>query len=71
MSRGRCTGCAGGWLTGNGKCAQCDGTGVNPQLDSAQPKCPNCGGSGVCPSCGGSGIPGGDPADPIDLGLIS
>jgi DnaJ-class molecular chaperone len=71
MTRGWCHDCDGGWLRANGKCAQCHGTGVNTQLDSAQEKCPFCKGTGVCPTCGGSGIPGGDPADLIDLGLNS
>ncbi|HJZ99387.1 MAG TPA: hypothetical protein VKE70_22905 [Candidatus Solibacter sp.] len=53
--RGRCQDCAGGFLTGDGKCGQCNGTGVNTQLDSAQPKCPYCKGTGVCATCGGSG----------------
>jgi DnaJ-class molecular chaperone len=70
MRRG-CRNCDGGLFFANGRCAFCHGTGVNPQLNSAQPKCPSCDGTGVCPSCQGSGIAGGDPADPTDLGLNS
>jgi hypothetical protein len=40
---------------GNGKCGKCDGTGINTQLDSDQPKCPYCKGTGVCSTCGGDG----------------
>ena len=69
MSQRRCPDCDGSWLGGNGRCAVCHGTGVNPHLNSDEPKCPACGGTGVCPSCKGTGLPGGDPADPISLGL--
>jgi hypothetical protein len=58
--RQRCLDCAGGWIVGDGKCAQCNGTGVNTQLDSAQPKCPYCKGTGLCGTCGGSGTIGDD-----------
>ena len=58
--RERCPDCAGGFFSGNGKCGRCDGTGINTQLDSAQPKCPYCAGSGVCATCGGTGTCGGD-----------
>jgi len=54
--RGRCPDCAGGFLEGNGRCGQCNGTGTNTQLDSAQPQCPYCKGTGVCQTCGGSGL---------------
>ncbi len=54
--RSRCPDCNGGFLQGDGKCAQCNGTGINTQLNSAQPKCPYCKGTGICASCGGSGI---------------
>jgi hypothetical protein len=54
--RGRCPDCAGGFFAGDGKCGQCNGTGINTQLDSDQPKCPFCRGSGVCQACGGSGL---------------
>ena len=57
--RGRCPGCAGGFFEGDGKCGKCNGTGINTQLDSAQPQCPFCAGTGVCASCGGSGLNGG------------
>jgi len=46
--RGRCPDCASGIFEGDGKCSQCHGTGINTQLDSAQPKCPYCHGTGVC-----------------------
>ena len=55
--RGKCPDCAGGFLTGNGKCGQCNGTGVNTQVSSAQPKCPYCHGTGICATCGGDGYP--------------
>ena len=51
----RCPDCAGGLFHGNGKCGKCDGTGINTQLDSDQPKCPYCKGTGVCSTCGGDG----------------
>ena len=35
-----------------GKCSKCYGTGVNLQLNSDEPKCRNCGGTGRCPTCG-------------------
>jgi hypothetical protein len=40
---------------GSGKCEECNGTGTNPHLDSATPKCAHCSGTGVCPECDGSG----------------
>ena len=61
MRRGRCPDCDSGFLEGDGKCAQCHGTGINTQLDSAQPKCPYCAGTGVCRSCGGTGLYTDDP----------
>jgi hypothetical protein len=65
MQRGRCPDCAEGFFTGNGKCAQCNGTGINTQLDSAQRECPYYNGSGVCATCGGTGLAGrGGPDDP-------
>jgi hypothetical protein len=51
----RCPDCAGGFFVGNGKCKQCEGTGVNTQLDSERPKCPYCKGTGVCATCEGAG----------------
>jgi hypothetical protein len=53
--RSRCPDCAAGLLEGDGRCGKCNGTGINTQLDSAQPKCPYCHGTGVCATCGGSG----------------
>jgi DnaJ-class molecular chaperone len=44
-----------GFMAGDGLCSKCHGTGINTQLDSAQPKCPFCEGTGVCSTCGGSG----------------
>lgn len=52
----RCPDCAGGVLIGNGKCSQCNGTGINTQLDAEQPKCPWCKGTGVCATCEGTGF---------------
>jgi len=52
---GRCPDCAGGVFSANGKCGQCDGTGINIKLNSDEPKCPSCGGTGVCATCGGTG----------------
>jgi DnaJ-class molecular chaperone len=46
-----------GLPTGDGKCAQCHGTGINTQPNSAQAKCPSCNGTGVCQTCGGRGRP--------------
>lgn len=43
---------------GNGKCGECHGTGVNPNLASValgEEECPECGESGVCQTCDGSG----------------
>jgi len=40
---------------GDGKCAECNGTGINKHFNQDQPKCQNCGGSGVCQECGGTG----------------
>jgi hypothetical protein len=31
------------------KCSQCDGTGTNPHLNSADRKYPHCSGTGICP----------------------
>jgi len=42
-----------------GDCPYCDGTGANPQLDAANPKCPRCGGTGRCATCNGTGMTGG------------
>jgi hypothetical protein len=39
---------------GSGKCVECDGTGINPHLNSTTPKCPNCRGSAICPNCKGT-----------------
>jgi len=64
MRRGRCPDCAEGFLEGNGRCGHCNGTGINTQLDSAQPACPYCKGTGVCATCGGSGLAGRGPDDP-------
>jgi hypothetical protein len=56
--RARCPDCAGGVFEGSGRCGRCDGTGINPQINSAVPQCPACRGTGVCSSCNGSGIYG-------------
>jgi DnaJ-class molecular chaperone len=65
--RWKCTDCAGGVLNGDGKCGKCNGTGINTQLDSAQPKCPYCNGTGVCATCGGEGYVWDDEADNGEL----
>lgn len=44
-----------GWGAVLGNCSRCFGTGVNVELNSEDPKCRNCGGSGKCPTCGGTG----------------
>jgi hypothetical protein len=35
-----------------GKCQECDGSGQNPHLNSDDPRCPGCHGSGSCSVCG-------------------
>ena len=40
---------------GDGKCPECDGTGVNTHLNEAEPKCSRCSGTGKCLACGGTG----------------
>lgn len=45
---GRCPDRADGAFGENGKCRQCDGTGLNTQLDSAQARCPYGNGTGIC-----------------------
>ena len=57
--RSRCPDCAGGVFEETGKCGKCDGTGINTQLNSAQPKCPYCRGTGVCATCNGKGYANG------------
>lgn len=47
---GDCTFCA-----GSGKCEECNGTRVNPHLNSSEPECSHCFASGVCPECDGTG----------------
>jgi hypothetical protein len=47
---GDCTFCE-----GSGKCEECHGTGINPHLNSSEPKCSICSATGVCPECDGSG----------------
>ena len=63
-SRNTCTACF-----GNGRCAQCDGSGINVHLNEDQPKCRNCSGTGVCPTCNGTGAWMVPPPEIIDLGL--
>ncbi len=50
MISGQCTFCE-----GSGKCEECHGTGINPHLNSSEPKCSHCSGIGVCPECEGTG----------------
>jgi hypothetical protein len=40
---------------GSGKCGGCYGTGQNTHLNSSEPKCRECSGSGACRECLGSG----------------
>ena len=54
---------------GNGKCAGCDGTGVNTHLNEAEPKCRECSGTGICPTCHGAGRTYLVPPPIQDLGL--
>ena len=35
----------------DGKCVQCNGTGINIHINEAEPKCSNCAGTGICPTC--------------------
>ena len=51
----------------NGKCAECNGTGINVHINETEPKCRNCSGTGVCPMCEGrySDLTG----TPANLGL--
>ena len=56
--RPRCPDCDEGLFERNGKCGKCHGTGINTQLNSAQPECPFCAGTGICSTCGGSGLLG-------------
>ena len=48
----KCGGCD---LHGSGKCGACFGTGQNAHLNSADPHCSQCSGTGVCRICQGSG----------------
>ena len=63
-SRNTCTACF-----GNGRCAQCDGSGINSRRNEDQPKCCNCSGTGVCPACNGTSAWMVPPPEIIDLGL--
>jgi len=63
-SRNTCTSCF-----GDGRCAQCDGSGINTHLNENDPKCRNCSGTGVCPACNGTGAWMAHPPEIIDLGL--
>jgi DnaJ-class molecular chaperone len=55
--RVHCPNCAGDIfsLSDAGKCAHCNGTGINTRINSPEPKCPYCRGTGVCASCRGTG----------------
>ncbi len=57
------------YCLGDGKCSECNGTGVNMHLNDDEPKCRSCGGTGICPNCGGSGSSYCSPAVIQDLGL--
>ena len=54
---------------GDGKCADCNGTGTNTHLNESEPKCRECSGTGVCPNCNGSGSARAFPPEIVDLGL--
>lgn len=54
---------------GDGKCAECFGSGTNVHLNSDQPKCQNCAGTGTCPACNGSGSVYNRGPEILDLGL--
>jgi hypothetical protein len=56
---------------GDGKCAECGGTGVNPHLNEDEPNCRNCSGSGGCPGCEGTGRVQTGSQQIQDLGLNS
>lgn len=44
------------FCSGSGKCEECNGTGINPHLNSSDASCPHCSGSGKCPECNGAGL---------------
>ena len=50
MTRDGCIACH-----GTGKCADCDGTGINLHLNESEPKCERCTGTGTCSDCQGTG----------------
>jgi hypothetical protein len=64
VARNVCSSCL-----GDGKCAQCDGTGVNAHINEEEPKCRNCSGTGVCPVCNGTGGAILHQPEILDLGL--
>jgi hypothetical protein len=39
---------------GDGKCSECNGTGVNTHVNEDELKCRKCTGTGVCLTCDGS-----------------
>jgi len=54
---------------GDGKCSECNGTGINVHLNHDEAKCRHCSGTGICPKCGGSGRGVVLPLEILDLGL--
>lgn len=64
MTRNICVACQ-----GNGKCATCDGTGINVHINESEPKCKSCAGTGVCSECQGTGRDYVLPPTIEDLGL--
>lgn len=40
---------------GTGRCPDCNGTGTNRHLNSADPRCPECSATGICGECDGGG----------------
>jgi hypothetical protein len=53
----------------DGKCSECNGTGVNARLNEDDPKCRNCRGTGKCPACEGRGRAFTPPSEVEHLGL--
>ena len=64
MTREVCIACH-----GTGKCADCDGSGINTHWNQREPKCRSCAGSGTCSDCQGTGRYYQLPPTIQDLGL--
>src|SRR4051812_20615388 len=63
--------CGGCYPRGSGRCGACFGTGHNTHLNSPDPNCSQCSGTGVCQICKGSGKAQGayDKPWPMPIGL--